>query len=349
MIVSNAGEESIVVVDLYSTLDIRSYPVPFTSPLNTNAPMVEIHPWGAVGFVSHSGEVHRINLNSGEVVTPTVDTEDGIQALIPLPNGLYVVGRDGLALNQVISQGTITNAWSTVTLTGRHIYDITACDDNATILVANRTVPPDLYRTYITKLNISESGILSESGQELELSESDDYVQVYCAAGSGAGLATNNNDDELISFTIDPGTGFEQVDIQNAVVNIPETEIELILQAIVFNPDSTELYARLSSTYTHSGWIQKFAFNPSTAQITPTTDWLASAPYTLHYSEGARITMDPEGDVIYVPDPDASAIRVIRTSDGSEDSSISNPLIISPKYISTGQVSCFDPNGYGCR
>ena len=346
MIVSNSGEESIVVVDLYSTLDIRSYPVPFIAPIGTNVPMVEIHPWGAVVFVARATETHCINAESGEVVSPTVITDIRMEMLKALPNGLYFVGSEVLA-GQVISQGTITDVRSEVTLTGRDITDIAVCDDNATILVANQTVAP--YHSYITKLNINESGVLSNSGQELELSVDNYIMQVDCAAGSGAGVAINSNNNELHSFTIDPITGFEQVDTQDAVVNGPGTEDVPILQAIVFSPDGTELYARLSSTSLMQGWIEKFAFNPSTAQITPTSDWLANIPYTALIYEKARITMDPEGDVIYVPDPDASAIRVVRTSDGSEDSSITDSLINSPGFISAGRVSCFDPNGYGCR
>lgn len=350
MIITQRGEKSIVVVDLNSTMDIRSYDVPFTHTVNANvAPNVEIHPWGTVGFVEHSGELYRINLDSGELVPSTVDSEISLNPMKAMPNGLYVVGFN-VSLDQVVSQGTITDALSTWSMPVRRIfYDIAVCDDNETILVASGSIGSP-HRTYITKLNIGGAGEFTDSEREMELPAGNTVYRIACAAGSSAGVAMTSNNLNLISFTIDSGAGIEQVDTQSAIVNGPTTGSPAVW-AIAFSPDGTELYARLYNTDLRESWIEKFSFDPSTGRITTTSDWIATegVPYLQYTTHCPLMVMDPEGDLIYISDTNNSDINLIKTSDGSKmDDEIEDPLISSPENISVGRVYCFDPNGYGC-
>lgn len=360
MLVAQTGQSSILVVDLESTPQVRAVNVPLTSTLPSYTSLrVDSHPWGNVGYVTQgSTKTYWMNLTSGTEISSSSGVITNERLLAPLNNGAYLVAAtpQNNMDNGVSSYNTISpNLVNTVEMTDRLIIDITACDDNKTILVANKARQYSsnrVHRHYVTKLVIDQSGRLSQSGHELLFAASDEVSirKIACAAGAQAGVAMTSN--KLISFNIDQNAGFTRVEEVDAVVNGPSDANDPILKAIVFSPDGTQLFARLATIGTVNyprGWIEKFTFNPSNGEITPTTGWLANAPHTTTQYEEARLSMGPGGDYIYVPEPGESQIRVIRTSDGSEATAITNPQITSPLYISVGRVTCYAPNHTGCN
>jgi hypothetical protein len=351
MLVAQRGQDTILVVDLDTTAQARAIKVPLTSALvNWTNLSVDIHPWGNVAYVSQlQTKTYIMNLTSGTEIAAGTITEKDI--LKPLKNGAYLIAaRNGFS--GVTSYSTLVPApVNNLVLTDRLINDVAVCDDNTTILVTNRSAQAstgNVLEYYVTKLNIDQSGRITNTGHELKL---ETVQQVDCAAGSKAGVAMATNPDKLISFSIDETAGLTRVEAEDAVVNGPTDVYAHILQAIVFNPDSTELFARFSSGGNQNprGWIEKFTFDPATAAIAPVTGWLADAPHTLNQFENARLTMSIDGSVIYVPDTTNARISVIKTSDGSQATAITDPLITSPTQISVARVTCYDPNHTGCH
>jgi len=351
MIVAQRGQDSILVIDLDVTPQIRSVKVPLTTALvNWTNLNVDIHPWGNVAYVTQlQTKTYIMNLTSGtELAAGTITDKD---ILKPLKNGTYLVAaRNGSS--GVYSYNTLVpNPAGSLILADRRINDVAVCDDNTTILVANESTQSSTgnpLNYYITKLNIDLFGQITNSGHELQM---ETVHQVDCAAGSNAGVAMAVNPEKLISFTIDQTTGLSRVEAEDAIVNGPTDVNAHILQAIIFSPDGTELFARLSSGGTSNprGWIEKFTFDPASGVITPISGWLADAPHTLTQFENARLTMSNDGTVIYVPDTANSKISVIKTSDGSQATAITDPLITSPTHISAGKVTCYDPSHTGCN
>ncbi len=346
LVVSQQGEASIVVIDLYNDPEVRTYPVPFASPVETaDIIRLELHPWGGVAFVIHGAEMQRINLESGDALPDTGEADDWPEDFDFMSNGLYVVGKRHGSSSEIYARGLLADVSSSLTRWGHTIIDIDVCDDDETVLVVTYDHP----FSYLSAYRIDASGTLSDPGHELRFEEGRSVQQVECAAGSGAGAVSVADANDLISFTIDRASGLEQVDVQAAVVSGTDLGAAPSLSAIVFNPDGTALYARVHDDDAVQGWIEKFNFDPATAEIIPAAGWLASSvPLPESTYPSSRMTMDPEGDVIYVPDPDNPAIRVFSTRDGARLDSITDALMTDFKYIDAGQVTCFDPEGYGC-
>lgn len=345
MIVAQKGQDSILVIDLDVTPQTHSVKVPLTTALaNWTNLNVDIHPWGNIAYVTQlQTKTYIMNLTSGTELAAGTMTDKDI--LKPLNNGAYLVAaRNGFG--RVSSYSTlIPNPACSLVLADRRINDIAVCDDNSTILVANESTQSSTgnpLNYYITKLNIDQSGHITDPWQEIKLTEA--IHQVACAAGSNAGVAMAVNPEKLISFNIDQTTGLTRVEAEDAVVNGPTDVNAHILQAIVFSPDGTELFARLSSAGSQNprGWIEKFTFKPATGAMTPVAGWIADAPHTLAQFENARLTMSIDGTEIYVPDTANSKINVIKTTDGSQATAITDPLITSPTQISIGRVNRYD-------
>lgn len=346
LVVSQRGEASIVVIDRYEDPVIRSYPVPFASPVEARDIMrIELHPWGGVAFVIHEGEVQRINLESGDALPDTSGAGEWPRDFDFTSNGLYMVGIRPGTSSEIYARGLLADVSSSLTRWGHTITDIDVCDDNETVLVVTYDHP----FSYLSAYRIDASGTLSDPGHEFRFEEGRSVQQVECAAGSGAGAVSVVDTNDLISFTIDRASGLEQVDVQAAIVSGTDLGAAPNLSAIVSSPDGTALYARVYDDAAVEGWIEKFDFDPTTAEIIPTAGWLArSVPLPESTYPSSRMTMDPEGDVIYVPDPDHPAIRVFSTRNGARLDSITDSLIEGFKYIDAGHVTCFDPAGYGC-
>ncbi len=345
MIVSQRGQDSILIIDLDVTPQIRSLKIPLTTALiNWTNLGVDLHPWGNVAYVTQlQTKSYIMNLSSGtELAASTITNKD---ILKPLKNGAYLVAaRNGFS--RVSSYSTLVpNPACSLVLADRRINDLAVCDDNTTILVANESTQSSTgnpLNYYVTQLNIDPSGHITNPGHEIKQTEV--IHQVDCAAGSNSGVAMAINPEKLISFTIDQTTGLSRVEAEDAVVNGPTDVSAHILQAIVFSPEGTELFARFSSFGNQNprGWIEKFTFDPATGAITPVAGWIADAPHTLTQFENARLTMSIDGTVIYVPDTANSKINVIKTSDGSQATAITDPLITNPTQISIGRVSSYD-------
>ncbi|MDT8282807.1 MAG: hypothetical protein RQ982_08355 [Gammaproteobacteria bacterium] len=344
MIVSQRGQDSILVIDLDVIPQIRSIKIPLTTALVTWTNLnVDIHPWGNVAYVTQlQTKTYIMNLTSGtELAAGTITDKD---ILKPLKSGTYLVAaRNGYS--RISSYSTLApNPACSLVLTDRRINDLAVCDDNTTILVANESTQSstDNPNYYVTELNIDRSGYITNPGHEIKQTEA--VHQVSCAAGSKAGVAMAINPEKLISFTIDQTTGLSRVEAEDATTNASADVNAYIPQAIVFSPDGTELFARLSSggKQPPRGWIEKFTFDPATGAITPVVGWVAEAPHTLAEFENARLTMSLDGTVIYVPDTDNSKIDVIKTSDGSQATAITDQLITSPTQISLGRVASYD-------
>jgi len=360
MMVSQKGSDTILVVDLDPTTVITAATVPIVPTLEPYESLsVNINPLVGIGYTNRfTVSTYKVYLESGQVEPQVGNSINDKSHFEITPNGALVVtakGSDGI----ISTYNALTLEFiSTFTLYNRTIIDIATCDDNKTILVTSSDDDSTIPTFYISRIGITGRGRLYPPNQEITYTGSN-IGQIACAASSKTGAALDKSANKVISFTIDKTNGLNKADAKDVVVNGPprpaSNTFAPIPIALVFNPDGTELFVRITSggTYAKQGWIEKFGFDNISGTITSgvmtpnNTPWLATAPHTMTSREAARISMHPEGGFIYIPDTDAGEISVINTVDGSTSSPIIDTTITAPTYISIGIATCLDLSGSG--
>jgi len=357
MMVSQKGSDKILVIDLDPTSIISNKSLSLTPPFDPESSLrVDIHPLGGTGYVTRFMVTsYMLNLTSGNVMSTWGNSIDNKNLFLLTPSGGIIVTaefKDVISAYNALDKQNAT-LLSSVSLTDRIIKDITICNDNTTVLVTSSSTTITPYTSFITRMTLTNTGTLNNPGQELSYPDRN-ILQIACSASSKAGAALDNMTDSVVSFTIDATTGLQKAGVNNVVVNGPPIKglnaLQPIPQALIFNPAGNELFIRISSggnSFSPQGWIEKFRFDKNTGTMTPgvmtpnNTPWLATAPQTSKGSEGARMSMHPDGGFIYIPDTDAAKISVINTVDGSQAPAITDATITAPTFISIGEYGEF--------
>ncbi len=349
MLISEQGSEAVAIVDLETGSDRGTkVNLPFKDSVSAfKSVKIDVHPWGNIGFAKlPGGESYKLNLNSGEVIAVNAIP---LKSMVQFTdNGLMVLTAQSDSSDISVFGALNSKRISEYHFTNRSIKDMAMCADDETLLVVSHDFS---YRYYLSRFTLNEAGFIANPAQEITTLEVVKDVVCNPSSASGAAIAGNH----LLSFIFDDTVGLTQVEFTAGIVNGPIDKEHagsnpLIAQSLAFSPNGRDLYVRFSTLgyYYPQGWLEKFSFNRSTAQLVTRPNWLAEAPHSTSSGEATRLTIHPDGSAIYMPYRKMGEIMVIDTATGNLADSITIEDLTAPSFISISPVKCLDWNRLGC-
>jgi hypothetical protein len=205
----------------------------------------------------------------------------------------------------------------------------TVCDDGETVLVRQFS------RQRIHLFSLDREGRLADTGHALSLPEFPGWVACAPGAAAGAVLVPGARGAGVVSFTIDPALGLTEVHTATGSAFVTGSPGP-INNAVAFAADGTGLFLRTSSIIgsDQRGWIERFSFNPTTAEIGATAEFSVGAGVSYTFGR-EQIGVHPEGDRIYLPDAFIAGgrVRILDAISGAGVGSLTHPDMPNPVEI----------------
>jgi Divergent InlB B-repeat domain len=286
--------------------------VSITSVLGGAIGDVLITPDQSRGFVTNfNSEVFVIDLTTSPPSlaggTNPIPISNYGEDLSISPNGRFLVVSDGSAF-QPISVIDIAAQVEISTLSvGSDTNSVDVCSDGSVLATSS------IYGT-VRRLTISGTGTLTDTGEVL-VAGGDEPNNVFCAPSGNTGIVITRDADKIRSFRI-PGLG---------LVHTRALSGDFGISGLV-NSAGDRAFTR-----DNGGFVDVFSYNSTTGALGAVPVLSIPITDTLTFYGMDQMALTPEGNKLYVSQP--NALNVYDASTGALLTRITDPNIVSPTGV----------------